>query len=94
MKSLLISALIAAIVSSGSNFSVDNTAVMTGHVLNKYTENGVKYTTFETFDGNMWIVEGGKYRRGAKYTIIFDTQGTDDITDDTIVKIIRAKQPA
>lgn len=89
MKSFIISILISAIISSGGVVTVDNTSAMTGKVLNKYTENGVKYTAFETSDGNMWIVEGSKYKRGAKYVIIFDNHGTDRIDDDTIVKIIK-----
>lgn len=89
MKSFIVAALISAIISSGGVFTADNTSAMTGKVLNKYTEAGIKYTAFQTSDGNMWIVKGSKYWRNAKYIIVFDNHGTEDITDDSIVRIIK-----
>lgn len=83
IKSML-SGVLALIISAGvpvSHVQVDN-----AHVLNKYTENGTKYTAFVTDDGNVWINEGN-YSKNGKYILVFDDKGTSSVYDDEIIMI-------
>lgn len=47
------------------------------------------YLVIETSDGNEWLLDETDeivpYVEGGRYLIIFDTMGTDDVTDDVIV---------
>ena len=54
-----------------------------------YHEQG-DYTsmTFRTADGNEWVYDYTVCPIGAKCTIIFNTQGTDAVEDDTITSIM------
>ena len=42
--------------------------------------------TLEDYEGNLFIVNGD-YTVGDCYSVLFDTNNTEDITDDVIVKI-------
>ena len=42
--------------------------------------------TLEDYEGNLFIVNGD-YTAGDCYSVLFDTNNTEDITDDVIVKI-------
>ena len=42
--------------------------------------------TFEDYEGNLFIVNGD-YTVGDCYSVLFDTNNTEDITDDVIVKM-------
>lgn len=43
-------------------------------------------TTLEDYEGNLFIVNGD-YTVGDCYSVLFDTNNTEDITDDVIVKM-------
>ncbi|MEY8365764.1 hypothetical protein AALA22_09030 [Anaerovoracaceae bacterium 41-7] len=57
-------------------------------VNSSYTENGIGYTSFKTEDGNKWSVADDTWTVGKKCTIYFDTQFTEDIYDDEIIRIV------
>ena len=42
--------------------------------------------TLEDYEGNLFIVDGD-YTVGDCYSVLFDTNNTEDITDDVIVKM-------
>ena len=42
--------------------------------------------TLEDYEGNLFIVNGD-YTVGGCYSVLFDTNNTEDITDDVIVKM-------
>ena len=90
IKSML-SGVLALIISAGvpaSHVQVDN-----ARVLNKYTENGTKYTAFVTDDGNVWINEGN-YSKNGEYILVFDDKGTSSVYDDEIMKIYKVGKKA
>ncbi len=45
-------------------------------------------STIVTSDGNVWEVDDYVCNCGAQLQVTFDTMGTDNITDDQIVKIV------
>lgn len=50
-------------------------------------ELGEKETVFEDEDGNLWAIEARFPDIDHAYSITFDTQGTEDLTDDVITGI-------
>ena len=45
----------------------------------------------ETEDGNIWDFEGDGYQIGDEITVRFDTNGTEDVTDDEIVRVYASR---
>ena len=43
---------------------------------------------FETSDGHLWGVYG-TFEASTDYVLIFDTLGTDDVTDDIVMGVIQ-----
>lgn len=41
----------------------------------------------ETTDGNLW--GDSDFVNGNQYRILFDTKGTEDITDDEIIEVVK-----
>lgn len=50
------------------------------------------YLVIETSDGNEWLLaetdEPVTYTEGSKYLVVFDTMGTDNVTDDEILDML------
>ena len=79
----IVSALIAGNISapapvvwSDSNLRISHAAEVVAQ------DNGLRY--LETEDGNVWGVYG-TLDASRLYCVVFDTLGTDDITDDRII---------
>lgn len=49
-------------------------------------ENG-NVVVVETDDGNVWAIEQNGFEVGDKVTVKFNTNGTENIEDDSIVKL-------
>ena len=67
-----------------------NTRAENGYLISFiYNEYGDYMTsTIVTDDGNVWEVDDFVCNRGARLQVTFDTMGTDDITDDQVIKIV------
>lgn len=61
---------------------------ISGTVTNTYTKNGCNYAYFVTNDGNCWEVKSDAYAIGENHTIIMHKQGTDEVYDDIVIKIL------
>ena len=84
MLKSIISGILAVIISTG--VSVQNVDIHTGRCINKYVENGRKYSAVQTVDGNVWIVEKS-LKKSSKYIIAFDNKNTESVYDDEIIYI-------
>ncbi len=84
MLKSIISGILAAIIAAG--VPVQNVDIDTGRCINKYVENGRKYSTVQTVDGNLWIVEKS-LKKGGKYIIAFDNKSTESVYDDEVIYI-------
>lgn len=87
LKSKLIALGLTAVIGCTS-VPIGHISAMVGHVTRTYTERGHQYTAFATSDGSGWIMNGKKWKKNKKYAIIFNTHGTEQIEDDTVIKII------
>ncbi len=78
---------------------VSQLEVLQGVVMQTYTEDESEMVSIETMDGNIWLLETCEkddsahyldfnHSGGEKVYVVFDNMGTEDIHDDTIVKVI------
>lgn len=49
-------------------------------------ENG-NVVVVETDDGNIWAIDGNGYEIGDKVTVKFNTNGTETVEDDIIIRL-------
>ena len=56
------------------------------HIMQVITIDNENNATLEDYEGNLFIVNGD-YTVGDCYSVLFDTNNTEDITDDVIVKM-------
>lgn len=76
-------------ISSAQAASIENTRTVQGE-LYTFIENeqlDCIYSLIDTVDGHRYIVRDFVAPRGSECTIVFDTHGTDDEADDTILYI-------
>lgn len=85
---ILIIAIVCGISQTADADTTTRTMEATA-IAKTYHEQG-DYTsmTFRTTDGNEWVYDYTVCPIGAKCTIIFDTQGTANVTDDIITSIM------
>lgn len=67
---------------------ISNITVFDARVTSTYKDGGKHYSYLTLSGGSGWVVNG-KLKRGARYHLIVDTNGTKNIDDDKIVKMIR-----
>ena len=68
-----------------------NTRTMDGEVYSvRFCDDKQDYciTTIKTADGNLWVMEDYVCPRNTTLHITFNTNGTDDVTDDEIIQIV------
>jgi hypothetical protein len=79
MKAVLIAVAMMMAGNTGHTYTVDATV----YEVNEY--DGVQYVGLEDTDGYLWAMEDVDMSMGDKVTLVMDSMGTEDITDDEIV---------
>lgn len=82
-----IAALISLLVSQGEPKEPNNEYYRSAEVFR--IENEVVY--LEDTQGYVWCVEGDTLQMFGRYVLVMDNCGTDDITDDEILRIEQKK---
>jgi hypothetical protein len=81
--------LAMAMMMAGSTAQTDMyTVKAVVYEVNEY--DGVQYVGLEDTDGYLWVMEDVAMSMGDRVTLVMDSLGTEDITDDEIVTYINA----
>jgi len=89
LKKFIAIATLVFTISTNSCLSMGNYGAMMGEVQKSFKEYGNYLTFLNTSDGQGWVVDK-KLKKGDKYLIIFNNNGTPkDIEDDYIIKLIK-----
>lgn len=62
----------------------------TANVVSTYETDNQTVPVIETSDGNIWEI-GDELSAGKTYTVTFDTNGTQDKTDDMVISVKEVK---
>lgn len=85
MKKKLIAILVSALMLTGCKAADLDADVAAGcRIISGYAEGNI----ITTDDGHIWEAKGMEDYSGA-VTICFDTIGTEDVTDDVIIRVIK-----
>ena len=62
----------------------------TANVVSTYETDNQTVSVIETSDGNIWEI-GDELNASKTYTVTFDTNGTQNVTDDMVISVKEVK---